>query len=236
MSQETNENINSKNDEIIQNEIENAFSDLISKYFEEDNNEQSADTIQSETVLDWDSVSNGQLYTNLAGGIITQGNIETESRTNNNAGLLFSNLENLNGQYTNESQFENITGNQPIVDLSNSESIQEVGKTQIYNELGKINTEQVVTTAYNVATTTKDLLNGINNNNETNIENANELTQGGNNFKLTQANLPAKIGFWTKVRNFFISDSKIQYSVQQNQANMGIWNKVQNFFSFGKNK
>lgn len=241
MSIETNEKelnyANSKNDEIIQNEIDNAFSDLISKYFEEDNNKQSVDIIQSETVLDWDSVSNGQLYTNLAGGIIktTQNNMQTEVETNNNSGLLFSNLENLNGQYINESQLEDMTINQPIVELSNNQNVQEIGKTQIYNELGNIDTEKIVKTAYNVGATTGELLKGINNNNETNIQNVNEAIQSGNSFKLTQANLPAKIGFWTKVRNFFISDSKIGYSVQQsNEGNTGVWNRIQNFFSFGK--
>lgn len=238
MSIETNEKelnyANSKNDDIIQSEIDNAFSDLISKYFEEDNN---VDTIQSETVLDWDSVSNGQLYTNLAGGInnSTQNNLQTEVETNNNTGLLFNNLENLNEQYTNESQFENIAINQPIAEISNNQNLQEIGKTQIYNELGNIDTEKIVKTAYNVGATTGELLKGINNSNEINIQNVNEAIQSGNNFKLTQANLPAKIGFWTKVRNFFISDSKIGYSVQQsNQGNTGVWNKIQNFFSFGK--
>lgn len=232
MGQETNENINLKNDE-----IENAFSDLISKYFEEDNNQQCTDTIQSQTVLDWDSVSNGQLYTNLAGGITNsaENNIQTVGETNNNGGLLFNNLQNLNGQYTNASQVENIAINQPIVELSNNQNFQEIGKTEIDNELGNIDTEQIVKTAYNVGTTTGELLKGINNRNETNIQNVNGAIQSGNNFKLTQANLPAKIGFWTKLRNFFISDSKIVYSLQQsNQGNTGVWNKIQNFFSFGK--
>ena len=77
----------------------------------------------------------------------------------------------------------------------------------------------------------------ININVNKNTQNLDTTNVDGTSFKLTQGNLPAKIGFWTKVRNFFMADSKISYSVgEQTQQNTGLWNKVQNFFSFGKNK
>lgn len=251
MNQETNENgLNyAGNEGTMQNKIENAFSDLISEYFEEDNNANNAGNINAGPVLDWDSVANGQLYTNVKANAGTYEEIDSVN-TNEN-GILYNNLENINESGVTENQLGGITGeeynktnevykNIITADNGNGQTNNEVEANGLYNEVGKLNTETIVKNAYGVVTINGELLNGIDNGLYKNVEEAtNTDTQNnqGTAFKLTQGNLPAKIGFWTKVRNFFISDSKIQYSVQQpTQNNGGIWNKLQNFFSFGKNK
>lgn len=276
MNGETNENLDELN-------VENAFSDLLSEYFTDENNTTNAGNISVGPVLDWDSVANGQLYTNItAEGIkntlenqmnnagttgnnvgtintgdlgnngvlynnlrtITGGDNQTQEAgnvTNGNGGL-YTNLGTIGGEYTNlENQNvgngEEYTNNE----TTDNENTQQQNATNIlFNEFGEINKEKLVKTAYNAATFNGELIKevnagvqlGLNEGNGINATNTN-----GTDFKLTQANLPAKIGFWTKVRNFFISDSKIGYSVQQSaQGNTGVWNKIQNFFSFGKSE
>lgn len=253
MNKETEENsLNcAENKATIQNQIENAFSDLISEYFEEDSTVKNKGNINVGPVLDWESVANGQLYTNIKESAGTYGNIDTT--VTEEKGALYNNLENINDSnlIAQEKQSVSITDaeNNGIEGIYKNISTlndgigqveNEVKTTGIYNELGKINTETIIKNAYGVVTINGELLNGISSKADTN----NEEQSAGNiqnvqskDFKLTQGNLPAKIGFWTKVRNFFISDSKIQYSVQQStQSNGGVWNKLQNFFSFGKNK
>ena len=276
MNGETNENLDELN-------VENAFSDLLLEYFTDENNTTNAGNISVGPVLDWDSVANGQLYTNITAegiqntlenqmnnagttgnnvgtintgdlgnngvlynnlGTITGGDNQTQEAgnvTNGNGGL-YTNLGTIGGEYTNlENQNvgngEEYTNNE----TTDNENTQQQNATNIlFNEFGEINKEKLVKTAYNAATFNGELIKevnagvqlGLNEGNGINATNTN-----GTDFKLTQANLPAKIGFWTKVRNFFISDSKIGYSVQQSaQGNTGVWNKIQNFFSFGKSE
>lgn len=225
MKGEANKNLNSNNCGNIGDNIENAFSDLISQYFEEGNNAQNAVNIEQGATLDWDSVANGQLYTNNANNV------------NQNHGGLYTNLENIGGlnQTQNLDSIE-VTGN-----LNNNDGI-------LYKELGNINNGGEITNndgidgdiginigtgveagnGINAGTVNEVTANtGINNGTETGL---------GTDFKLTQGNLPAKIGFWTKVRNFFIPGLKVQYSAGQNDGNTGAWNKLQGFFSFGKLK
>lgn len=228
MSEETNKTNYTENERTMQNGIENAFSDLISEYFQESNNNHTTSNIQAGPVLDWDSVSNGQLYTNLT--------------------------QNLVNEQTNEYGDDSSYWDTPICD---STVVGTDYGTQ-YNEaetqdVNDVNSETIAQNVYGVITVNGNLLNGINSEgiieNAENKKNAVNIVNVVNNsntvqkenlgteFKLTQANLPAKIGFWTKVRNFFIADSKISYSVEQAEnQNVGLWNKVQNFFSFGKNK
>lgn len=218
MNKETNENLNCtnlENNTTIDDSIENAFSDLISQYFEEGNNTQNADNIQQGPTLDWDSVANGQLYTNLAGNINLEPQTQNEIynvnlgnvNTNTNGGL-YTNLENVGEQINNEETVN-------VEQAGNNQSI-------LYNNIANVNTEGTVG---NVGVGLDQPVNNLN------------TTTVGTDFKLTQGNLPAKIGFWTKVRNFFRSDAKISYSVQeQSQGNKGLWNQLQNFFSFGKEK
>lgn len=205
MNKKTNENVNCtnlENNATIDNSIENAFSDLISQYFNEGNDIQNAGNIKQGPTLDWDSVANGQLYTNLAENI----NIEPQTRNVNNNVNLYTNLQNgveqvNNGEITNVEQ------------AVNTQNI-------LYNNLANVNVEGTI------GNVEVGLDQSVNNEN---------VTTGGADFKLTQGNLPAKIGFWTKVRNFFRPEAKISYSLQgQTQENKGLWNQLQNFFSFGK--
>ncbi len=217
MKGETNENLNSNNCDNISDNIENAFSDLISQYFEEGNDAQNAGNIEQGITLDWDSVANGQLYTNNANNV------------NQNRGGLYTNLGTVGGL----NQTQNLDNIELAGNINNNEGI-------LYKELGNINNGG-------------ELINniGINGGVEVNLENGVEAGNGitantginngteteiGTEFKLTQGNLPAKIGFWTKVRNFFMPSAKIQYSVGQTSENVGTWNKLQSFFSFGKSK
>ena len=241
MSEVTNENgVNyTGNEGTVQDGIENAFSDLISEYFEDGNTTENAGKIQSGKVLDWDSVSNGQLYTNLAG---------TETGYGDDSSYWDAPIYNtVTGETTGAVGETTVTGT--VEDYGTAYNGTE---TNIANG---ITNETIAKNAYGVITVNGDLLKGVNS--EGVIENTvntvttaettgtvgtvadTTVTTGtvGTEFKLTQANLPAKIGFWTKVRNFFMSDSKISYSVEQaGTPNTGLWNKVQNFFSFGKNK
>lgn len=226
MNGETNEN-----NETIGNVVDNAFSDLISQYFEEGNNTQNAGNIQQGPVLDWDAVTNGQLCENKAetvddttlGGVYGKVNLENTNLTN---GGLYTNLE--TGAELN---LETNNNNEQSIDIANL----------LYNELGNINTKgNTVEKVYGVVTPSGKSLKGVNTINTN--QNINADTIGventiGTDFKLTQGNLPAKIGFWTKVRNFFRFDTKISYSAEQpTQNDTGAWNRLQNFFSFGKNK
>lgn len=270
MNGETNENLDELN-------VENAFSDLLSEYFKDENNTTNAGNINVGPVLDWDSVANGQLYTNItAEGIqgtlnnqtnnaTTIGN--TEGLTNaegigsvngndNGNGLLYNNLGTPNGGDVGTQQTQNGNGGLytnletiGVGDIGTGEQFVENGQTSnneqtqnatniLYNEFGELNKEKLVKNAYNAATFNGELIKEVNVGGQLGLNEANGINQtntNGTDFKLTQANLPAKIGFWTKVRNFFISDSKIGYSVQQStQGNTGVWNRIQNFFSFGK--
>ena len=266
MNGETNENLDELN-------VENAFSDLLSEYFTDENNTTNAENINVGPVLDWDSVANGQLYTNItAEGIqgtlnnqtnnaTTIGN--TEGLTNlegvgndNGNGLLYNNLGTPNGGDVGTQQTQNGNGGLytnletiGVGDIGTGEQFVENGQTSnneqtqnatniLYNEFGELNKEKLVKNAYNAATFNGELIKEVNGGGQLGLNEANGINQtntNGTDFKLTQANLPAKIGFWTKVRNFFISDSKIGYSVQQStQGNTGVWNRIQNFFSFGK--
>ncbi len=268
MNGETNEKLDNLN-------VEDAFSDLISEYFEEGNNPQNSINVQTGPVLDWDSVANGQLYTNIAGnvgGLKNQiNNAETIGYNNKpvnaeNNGLLYNNLETINGEnntiqkaqntnfglYNNlevtggeyaNSKLENtgVTGEHTDNGETTNDTNQQTQNCTngLYDELGNLNTKEIVKNAYKVATFNGKLIQEVNNDAEPKLGQANiinPVNTNGTDFKLTQGNLPAKIGFWTKVRNFFISDSKIQYSVQSSQNNGGVLNKLQNFFSFGKNK
>lgn len=279
MNGETNENLDELN-------MENAFSDLISEFFTDENNTANAGNINVGPVLDWDSVANGQLYTNLTAegiqndlnnqinnagtignngetvnadgivennngglytnlGTVTGGDTQTQvtgNITNGNGGL-YTNLGEICGEYTN-------LGNQNTGtegEYTNNNQTVENGNTQaqntnniLFNELGELNKEKLVKNAYNAVTFNGELIKEVNAGGQLGLNEGNginETNTNGKDFKLTQANLPAKIGFWTKVRNFFISDSKIGYSAGQlQQGNTGIWNKVQNFFSFGKSE
>lgn len=270
MNGETNENLDELN-------VDNAFSDLLSQYFTDENNTTNAGNINVGPVLDWDSVANGQLYTNVtAKGI--QGTLnnqinnagtigKTEGLTSaegieidNGNGLLYNNLGTINGGelatqaqgtengngglYTNLGTVggENIGIGEELADngqTNNNEQTQNVTNI-LYNEFGELNKEKLVKNAYNAATFNGQLIKEVNVGGQLGLNEGNDINQtntNGTDFKLTQANLPAKIGFWTKVRNFFISDSKIGYSVQQSaQGNAGVWNRIQNFFSFGKSE
>lgn len=263
MNGETNENLDELN-------VENAFSDLLSEYFTDENNTTNAGNISVGPVLDWDSVANGQLYTNItAEGIKNTlenqtnnaGTIENNVGTINtgdlgNNGLLYNNLGTINGGDIQTQGIENGNGGlytnlgtiggadigvgEQFVDdeqADNNEQTQNATNI-LYNEFGEINKEKLVKTAYNAATFNGELIKEVNAGGQLGLNEGNGINAtntNGTDFKLTQANLPAKIGFWTKVRNFFISDSKIGYSVQQSaQGNTGVWNKIQNFFSFGK--
>lgn len=238
MNGETNENLDGLN-------LDNAFSDLISEYFTDENNTINANNINEGPVLDWDSVANGQLYQNNAETIIKNDNTEKKAygiklddvgvnvpNNNLNNNGLYVNLQSLN---ENNNNIELEEESNPILEQANNEN-------KLYDKHGKLNTKALVKNAYEVMTINGNLLKGINNNIQNNENNGIVNLANTNNtkvteFKLTQGNLPAKIGFWTKVRNFFISDSKIGYSVQQSaQENTGVWNRLQNFFSFGKNK
>lgn len=238
MSELTNENgLNyTGNEGTVQDGIENAFSDLISEYFEEGTTVENTGKIESGKVLDWDSVSNGQLYTNLAG---------TETGYGDDSSYWDTPIYNtVTGEATGVAGETTVAG-----------AVEDYGTAYNGNETNITNGitgETIAKNAYGVITVNGDLLKGVNSDGV--IENAVSTgsttgttgtigetagTTGtvGTEFKLTQANLPAKIGFWTKVRNFFMSDSKISYSVEQaGTPNTGLWNKVQNFFSFGKNK
>lgn len=265
MNGETNENLDELN-------VENAFSDLISQYFEEESNTQNAGNINAGPVLDWDSVANGQLYTNLAEGVTenldnqinnagtigNNGEILNAGNVGNNNGILYNNLGTINGEGNqtqelgngNSGLYTNLgtvgEGNLPIEEQitdngnANNDNEQTQNATNIlYNEIGELNKKKLIENAYNAVTMSGKLVQEVNAGQKLGLNEANTINQGnanGTDFKLTQANLPAKIGFWTKVRNFFITDSKIQYSVQTAEENTGLWNKVQNFFSFGKNK
>ena len=107
MNGETNENLDELN-------VDNAFSDLLSQYFTDENNTTNAGNINVGPVLDWDSVANGQLYTNVtAKGIQgtlnnqinnagttgkTEGLTSAEGIENDNGnGLLYNNLGTING-------------------------------------------------------------------------------------------------------------------------------------------
>lgn len=232
MNKKTNENVNCTNLEdntTIDNSIENAFSDLISQYFEEGNNIQNAGNIKQGPTLDWDSVANGQLYTNLAGNI----NIEPQTQNANNIqnGIYNVNLGNVVGNNidgvnlntnNNGNLYTNLQNGGEQVNNGETTNVEQAGNTQniLYNNLANVNVEG----------TTGNAEVGLDQ--SVNSENA---TTGGADFKLTQGNLPAKIGFWTKVRNFFRPEAKISYSLQeQTQENKGLWNQLQNFFSFGK--
>lgn len=255
MNNETNENeleANLNNNTTINNNIENAFSDLISQYFEDGSNKQNADNIEQGTVLDWDSVANGQLlYTNIAQNINNNENNDLQSNNiqNNIYGANFKNiginLENTNNGvlYTNLNPNNEQNLN---VNLTNANEVNEVKQENtnvngIYDELGNLNTQEMANSVYNVVKRNEELLNGnkantVNGISNDIVNNANGINNEiGTEFKLTQGNLPAKIGFWTKVRNFFRTDAKITYSVQQQtQENKNVWNRLQNFFSFGK--
>lgn len=237
MNGETNDNVENL-DEL---NVENAFSDLISEYFEEENNAQNLGNVNNGkvnvenagTVLDWDSVANGQLFTNVtAEGI--QNNLNNQQ---NNAGTLENSVKEEGMGVNNGLLYNNL---EAINDINNQSQLENNATNILYNNIGEQNNP--IENAYNSITMPGKIIEGINFQGKVGINGTNTINQGntnnenGTNFKLTQANLPAKIGFWTKVRNFFITDSKIQYSVDTTRGNTGIWNKVQNFFSFGKNK
>ena len=219
MKGETNENLNSNNCENLSDNIENAFSDLISQYFEEGNNVQNAGNIEQGVTLDWDSVANGQLYTNNANNV------------NQNYGGLYTNLENAGGI----NQTQNLDNIEVVGNLNNNDGI-------LYKELGNINNGgEIINNTNTGINGGVNLGTGVEAENVINTGDVNEITansgiNNGTEFKLTQGNLPAKIGFWTKLRNFFMPSAKIQYSVGQTGENTGNWNKLQNFFSFGKYK
>lgn len=227
MKGETNENLNSNNCENLSDNIENAFSDLISQYFEEGNNVQNAGNIEQGVTLDWDSVANGQLYTNNANNV------------NQNYGGLYINLENVGGI----NQTQNLDNIEVVGNLNNNDGI-------LYKELGNINNGGEIINNTNTGINGEVEVNlgtGIKAGNGINTGVVNEFTANtginnetetgiGTEFKLTQGNLPVKIGFWTKLRNFFRPSAKIQYSVGQTGENTGNWNRLQNFFSFGKYK
>ena len=115
MKGETNENLNNCGN--VNDNLENAFSDLISQYFEEGNNAQNAVSIEQGATLDWDSVANGQLYTNKANNI----------NQNQNYGGLFTNLENIGGL----NQTQNLDSVEVVGNLNNNDGI-------LYKELGNI--------------------------------------------------------------------------------------------------
>lgn len=252
MSQETNENgLNYEN--TIQDSIENAFSDLISEYFGEENNTQNVNTKLNNN-LNTNFVQNQAQANNVTNNDGTTQNdkiqVNLENVTNNNNSILYNNLENVNGLNLNgEIDYNaNPVGygedssywDAPIYNTVKEKTTTGIG----YNENGvtqnnNTNDQTIAQNAYGVITVNGDVLKKVNSNGiiDNNIENVNADTIENTDFKLTQGNLPAKIGFWTKVRNFFISDSKISYSVEQAEnQNTGLWNKVQNFFAFGKNK
>lgn len=238
----------SANNGVATTNIENAFSDLISEYFESDNDNTTAPaaTEAHTTTLDWDSVNNGQLYTNLAEGVTPVSSditSETVTETTNEASqtaqtepsLLYTNLNTIGT--TSEEPISQTT-QIPVSDVTQANT-----SSSVYNDIDGIyngaTVENTDTTLNTITGNTENTYNASTVVNEVTTSRA--TTVGGINagtteFKLTQANLPAKIGFWTKVRNFFMSDSKFQYSVQEQPTNTGLWNKVQNFFSFGKNK
>lgn len=254
MNEETNENI----DGVIQTSgnVENAFSDLISEYFENGGVTATTNVEINTKTIDWDSVNNGQLYTNLANNTVQNGdtpvtdvtanNIQNTPYTNVNAstvvdgttettttGTLYTNLNTTESTNTvNTTVTTYVTGGTEGTNIvePTTEASQTGGYGTIYNDIEGINnvtaipsTDTVIVPAFGdtVGTDTTDTV--------TTGTNATE-------FKLTQANLPAKIGFWTKVRNFFMPEARINYSLQQPTTNTGLWNKVQSFFSFGKNK
>ena len=235
MNKQTNENelncTNIENQGTVPENIENAFSDLISEYFENDTT-QNVDNIQTGTVLDWDSVANGQLFTNNQ----TQENAQNVVTNNNN--VLYNNLETINEKITPTQEVQNNGINGIYKNLQSATdniNYQNNVNNMLYNEIGNVNTQSTNGNPYGVVPVEENLLTGVDNSTN-NAETINSTNTQGTDFKLTQANLPVKIGFWTKVRNFFMADSKILYSVNQTQTNTGLWNKVQNFFSFGKNK
>lgn len=218
MNENTNENnlnnldgTNYDNDTVI--DLENAFSDLISEFFETENTAQNIVKANNKDI----AIENAS--TNI---------------TNNN--ILYSNLETLQ---TQEGYPEENAGS---IDQFNVQAEENIQTNNIYNKLGDITTDEATPTAYNIISFAENQNNLMNQNAQVNDVQENNVTEENitkvNNvntdFKLTQGNLPAKIGFWTKVRNFFMPESKLQYSLQQaNNTNTGIWNKLQNFFSFG---
>lgn len=274
MNEETNENIDVGVP--TNGNVENAFSDLVSQYFENDG--ATATNVQqiNTTTLDWDNVTNGQLYTNLAQGSVqnqdttytevTAGNIQngntqyqgetadsvqndttiyqnitaetiTTGTTQEGTGILYTNLDTTGSTDTTEG----------TVGETTTEAGQVTGYGAVYNDIEGIgtitptDTETTVTTTVDlggtrVAQTVGTGVNTINTDTVTNTVGTATTGVGTTEFKLTQANLPAKIGFWTKVRNFFMPEARINYSLQQPTTNTSLWNKVQSFFSFGKNK
>lgn len=145
-----------------------------------------------------------------------------------NAGSIGDNL-NTNPLYTNLSPIGTPTDDEPnfeqapIGGLNQPETAG--NKNYLYNNLTD---EPVVPTE--TATPATNLYNVIT---PSGVESQEEASLGAD-FKLTQGNLPAKIGFWTKVKNFFRADSKIQYTPGETaENNKGLWNKLQNLFSFG---
>lgn len=187
-------------------DLENAFSDLISEFFETENTAQNiAQANNNDNVIE-------NANTNI---------------TNNN--ILYSNLETIQQQ---DNYLEENAGNIAEFKLQ-EESIQ---TNNIYNKLGEIATDEATPNAYNVINFAENQNIQADDAKANNAieEDAAKVNNTNTDFKLTQGNLPAKIGFWTKLRNFFMPESKLQYSVQQaNDGNTGIWNKLQNFFSFG---
>ena len=157
---------------------------------------------------------------------------------NNNNNVLYNNLETINEKITPTQEVQNNGINGIYKNLQSATdniNYQNNVNNMLYNEIGNVNTQSTNGNPYGVVPVEENLLTGVDNSTN-NAETINSTNTQGTDFKLTQANLPVKIGFWTKVRNFFMADSKILYSVNQTQTNTGLWNKVQNFFSFGKNK
>lgn len=244
MNEETNENV----DGIVpvNDNVENAFSDLISEFFENDGVTANAQQQINTTTLDWDNVSNGQLYQNISADTVTGGTNQVAGTTG--TGILYTNLDTTVDTTTTTN--ETTSTGTPVEQAT--EPTTEVGQvggySAIYNDIEGVGTVTPTDTETTV-TSTVDLggtriasaVDTVVNTPETATTGTNttgeEVTDAGTTeFKLTQANLPAKIGFWTKVRNFFMPEARINYSLQQPTTNTGIWNKVQSFFSFGKNK
>lgn len=266
--------IENSEEQTLDNNIENAFSDLISEFFK-DEGTQNLENLATGPVLDWDAVNNGILNTNNNGNK-TNTDLEKNAGTIQNT-TIYNNLGTINGvlednqEVQNAGTYENTNSNKTlynnletiykngIVGQENEYNHTNDGKDNGTNEIYKnftvdynennqteeqpdfnenSNAQTIVKNAYGVVTVNGDLLSGIENTGAVGGTIA-ENKQGnqGTDFRLTQGNLPAKIGFWTKVRNFFIADSKLQYSVQEStQNNGGVWNKLHNLFSFGKNK
>lgn len=220
MTQSTNDFVN-----------ENAFSDLISQYF---------GSITNDANLDNDITDNTTNCATTGETLESYGKTELQTGVNG-IGIEGNNIDNaynvINGV---TGTITNLNGN--VIEGTGESGINSVNEALLDNGTGmpkvEVNISGVSKEIIDNITGGEVLADNIGEEVGTTGESNEEIVQEAKidtTFKLAKTNLPAKVGFWTKVRNFLFYDSNTtMYNGYSNKASGGVFSKLQNFFSFKK--